>query len=107
MKATMTRALLVPLMFMALAGCGRDEDGAGPAQRIGKTLDDAGAKVTGSVQDELARVDDAVVEARNKVKDATEEASRGLDRATEEVGKSVERAGQKIQDKADEINGDD
>jgi len=107
MKATMIKALLVPVMLMALAGCSRDEDGAGPAERMGKALDEASAKVTDSVQDELARVDDAVDEARGKVKDATKEASRGLERASEEVGKSVERAGEKIQEKADDMKEDD
>lgn len=107
MKASMVKALLVPLMLVALAGCSRDDDGAGPAERFGKALDEASSKVTDSVQDELARVDDAVAEAHDKVKEATEEASRGLDRATEEVGKSVERAGEKIQEKADEIENDD
>ena len=89
MNATMRLALLVPMVIMALAGCHRDEDGAGPAERLGKAVDNASATVT------------------NSVKDATQEASRGLDRATEKVGKSVERAGEKIQDKAEKMKEDD
>lgn len=106
MNATTMKALLVPALLMALAGCARDEDGAGPAERLGKALDDAGAKVTDSVQDELDRANEAVADARDQVKDATEEASRGLERATGEVGKSVERAGERMQEKAAEIGGE-
>jgi len=96
MKATMVGTLLV---LAALAGCGRDGEGAGPAERVGKAIDSAGSKVTNSVQDELAKVDRATEAARDKVKDATRDASRGLDRATDEVGKHVERVGEKMQKK--------
>jgi len=95
MKATMG-ALLV---LAVLAGCGRDDAGTGPAERVGKAIDNAGAKVTNSVQDELAKVDRATEAARDKVKGATRDASRGLDRATDEVGKHVERVGEKMQQK--------
>lgn len=100
MKATITNMLLASAMLLALAGCARDDEGKGPAERVGKALDQATAGVTRSVKDEIARADDAVDEARNKVGNATEEASRGLERATEKMGKSVERAGQAIQENA-------
>lgn len=100
MKATITNTLLASAMLLALAGCARDDEGKGPAERVGKALDQATAGVTRSVKDEIARADDAVDEARNKVGKATEEASRGLERATEKMGKSVERAGQAIQENA-------
>jgi predicted small lipoprotein YifL len=100
MKATITNTLLASAMLLALAGCARDDEGKGPAERVGKALDQATAGVTRSVKDEIARADDAVDEARNKVGNATEEASRGLERATEKMGKSVERAGQAIQENA-------
>lgn len=103
MKATMAGALVV---LVALAGCSRDDEGTGPAERLGKALDDASAKVTDSVQDELAKSKRAVDDAREKVEDATREASRGLERATGEVGKSVERAGEKMQDKAEDLRRD-
>lgn len=103
MKATMVGALV---LLAALAGCSRDND-VGPAERLGKALDDAGAKVTDSVQDELAKSKRAVDDAREKVEDATREASRGLERATDEVGKSVERAGEKMQDKAEDLKRDE
>lgn len=94
MNATMTNTLLVSAMLLALAGCARDDEGNGPAERIGKALDQATAGVTNSVKDEIARADDAVEDARDKVGNVTKEASRGLERATEEVGRSVERAGE-------------
>jgi len=99
MKASMVGSILLSAALAALAGCGRDDAGvgAGPAERVGKAIDHAGAKVTDSVQDELAKVDRATEAARDKVKDATRDASRGLDRATEEVGKHVERVGEKMQ----------
>ncbi|WP_026354115.1 hypothetical protein [Massilia niastensis] len=96
MKSTMVGTLLA---LAVLAGCSREEEAMGPAQRAGKALDEAGAKVTDSLKDELAKADRAADEARDKVEDATRDASRGLERATEEVGKKLEEAGEKIQDK--------
>lgn len=98
MKTSMLGTLL---LLAALAGCSREDDAMGPAQRAGKVLDDAGAKVSRQVNQELARVDRAADEAKDKVKDATKDARGGLKRATEEVGKKVEDAGEKIQDVAD------
>jgi conjugal transfer/entry exclusion protein len=97
MKASMVGSILLSAALAALAGCGRDDAGAGPAERVGKAIDHAGSKVTNSVQDELAKVDRATEAARDKVKDATRNASRGLDRATDQVGKQVERVGEKMQ----------
>lgn len=105
MKATMVKPLLALALLAALAGCSR-EDSAGPAERLGKALDDAGAKVTDSLKDELAKANRAAEDARDKVEDATRDASRGLKRATDEVGKSVERAGEKMQNKAEELKRD-
>ncbi|MGI4721267.1 MAG: hypothetical protein ACRYGO_10445 [Janthinobacterium lividum] len=98
MKTTMLGTLLV---LAVLAGCSRDEDAIGPAQRAGKALDEAGTKVSRQMQEELAKADRAAAEAREKIKDATRDAKGGLKRATEEVGKKVEDAGEKIQDAAD------
>lgn len=95
MKAIVVGTLLLAL----LAGCGREEEQMGPAQKAGKALDDAGAKVSDELRDELEKADRAAAEAREKVKDATRDASRGLDRATDEVGKRIEKAGEKLQDK--------
>ncbi|NNG22850.1 hypothetical protein HGB41_07525 [Massilia sp. ML15P13] len=89
------------LALAVLAGCSRDEDALGPAQKAGKALDDAGVRVSRQVEDELAKADRAAAEARDKIKDATKDAKGGLERATEEVGKKVEDAGEKIQDAAD------
>ncbi len=98
MKTTMLGTLLA---LALLAGCSRDEDALGPAQKAGKALDDAGVRVSRQVEDELAKADRAAAEARARIKDATKDAKGGLERATEEVGKKVEDAGEKIQDAAD------
>jgi len=97
MKTTLSGSLLVLAM---LAGCSRDDD-IGPAQRAGKALDNAGAKVSRQVEQELQRADRATAEAREKIKDAAQDAKGGLKRATGELGKKVENAGEKIQDAAD------
>ncbi|WP_229455718.1 hypothetical protein [Massilia sp. KIM] len=94
MKAMMVGTLMA---LAVLAGCGRDDEGMGPAQKAGKVLDEAGARVSDTVQDELAKADRATEEARDKVKDATRDASRELDKAKEELGRRVERAGEKMQ----------
>jgi hypothetical protein len=98
MKTSMLGTLL---LLAVLAGCSREEEAMGPAQRAGKALDDAGAKVTRQLDNELARADRAAEQAREKIKDAAKDAKGGLKRATEEVGKKVEDAGEKIQDAAD------
>ncbi|MEH6437914.1 hypothetical protein [Massilia sp. DD77] len=97
MNRTMVGTLLALLVSAALAGCGRDDD-IGPAQKAGKALDEAGARVSDTVQDELEKADRAAEEAREKVEDATRDASRGLDRAKDQIGKKVEKAGEKLQD---------
>lgn len=97
MKTTVVGSLLV---LAVLAGCSREEEAIGPAQRAGKALDEAGARVTHQVDKELAKADRAADEAREKIKDATKDAKGGLKRATDEVGKKVEDAGEKIQDAA-------
>jgi len=84
-----------------LAGCSRQDDGVGPAQRAGKAIDDAGARVTGKMQEQVDKADEAARQARERAKDATEEASRNLDKATAAVGKKVEQAGEKIQQAAE------
>ncbi len=96
MKTSMVGALLA---LVVLAGCGRNEEDMGPAQKAGKVLDEAGARVSDTVKDELAKADRAAEEAREKVEDATRDASRGLDRATDKIGEKVEEAGEKLQDK--------
>ncbi|MBQ5947229.1 hypothetical protein KBW98_06980 [Massilia sp. ST3] len=95
----MVGTLLALAVSAALAGCGRGEDDIGPAQKAGKALDEAGARVSDTVQDELEKADRAAEEAREKVEDATRDASRGLDRAKDQIGKKVEKAGEKLQDK--------
>ena len=98
MKAIMPGALLV---LAVLAGCSRAEGTMGPAQRAGKALDGAGAKVSRQLDSELAKADRAADLARDKFKEVTRDARGGLKRAAGEVGKRVEDAGEKLQDVAD------
>jgi uncharacterized protein YjbJ (UPF0337 family) len=93
--------LAIATLAAVLAGCNQSSsDNIGPAERAGKAVDDAGAKVSGAVQQEVVKADAAARAAKEKAKDAAAEASHNLDRATEQVGKKVERAGEKIQEAA-------
>jgi gas vesicle protein len=103
-----TRLIVGGLLVLAVAaGCNQHQDGMGPAQKAGKAVDDAGAKVADELHKPIdkaneaaQKVADSAEQAREKIKDATEEAREGVDTATAEVGKKVEKAGEKIQDAA-------
>jgi hypothetical protein len=89
------------LLAALLAGCKQSPaDGMGPAQKAGKVVDEAGAKVQTAVQDQVVKADAAAERAREKAKEAAAEASRNLDRATAKVGEKVEKAGEKMQQAA-------
>ena len=97
MNTTFVSGLLA--LAVLAAGCGRGDDEAmGPAQRAGKAVDDAGVKISRTVEKELEKADEAAERARKKVKDAAADAARGLDKTTEQVGRQVERAGEKLQE---------
>jgi len=96
-RIAMTAVLLATL----LAGCKQaSSDGMGPAQKAGKAVDEAGAKVQGAVADQVVKADAAAERAREKAKEAALEASRNLDRTTAKVGEKVEQAGEKMQQAA-------
>lgn len=110
-----TSSVLSVLMTLALAGgvagCGKSEEGMGPAQKVGQKLDNAGDQVARDVQDKLDRANAAAQQAASSAErtkeniaaataEAASDASKGLNKATEEVGKKVERAGEKIQESA-------
>jgi predicted small secreted protein len=89
------------VLAATLAGCNQPSgDGVGPAQKAGKAVDDAGAKVTSAVQQQVVNADEAAERAREKAKEAAAVASRNLDRATAKVGEKVEQAGEKMQEAA-------
>ncbi|WP_323140297.1 hypothetical protein [Massilia phyllosphaerae] len=88
------------LATLLLAGCKPQADGTGPAEKAGRAIDDAGAKVAGKVQEQVEKADAVAAQARENAKEATAQASRNLDKATEAVGKKVEQAGEKIQQAA-------
>jgi hypothetical protein len=92
--------LATALVLAALAGCSRDDDKVGPAQRAGQALDKAGANVSRDLERELSRADRAAAETRKKLMDATDDASQGLRRVTERAGKKMEDAGARIRDAA-------
>ena len=102
MKRLSTSALLAIMSLAAvLAGCQQSSsDGIGPAERAGKAVDAAGARVSDAVEQQVVKADAAAHVAREKAKVVAAEASHNLDRATEQVGKKVERAGEKMQDAA-------
>lgn len=88
------------LATLLLAGCKPQADGVGPAEKAGRAIDDAGARVAGKVQAQVDKADAVAAQARDNAKAATAEASRNLDKATAAVGKKVEQAGEKIQQAA-------
>jgi predicted small secreted protein len=91
----------VLLVAALLAGCNQSSsDSMGPAERAGKAVDDAGAKVASKVQEQVVKADEAARQAKEKAKDVAAEASHNLDRATAKVGEKVERAGEKMQEAA-------
>jgi predicted small secreted protein len=97
------KRLSMSVMLMAaavLAGCDTSNDGVGPAQRAGKAVDDAGAKVQAVVEQQVVKADAAAEHVRDKPKVAAAEASRNLDRATVKAGEKVEQAGEKLQEAA-------
>jgi len=98
----MNRSFVITTLLATalLAGCKPQADGTGPAEKAGRAIDDAGARVAGKVHEQLEKADDAAAQAREHAKEATAEASRNLDKATEAVGKKVEQAGEKIQQAA-------
>jgi hypothetical protein len=123
-KRSQERSMKTTTMFGALlvlamaAGCSRQDDGMGPAQKAGKAVDEAGDKVARELRAPLEKADEAArklaeraeeerrqlaertEEAREKIKDATEEAGRGLQKVSGKVGEKVEQAGEKMQDAA-------
>ncbi|MCE3603968.1 hypothetical protein LXA47_10175 [Massilia sp. P8910] len=91
----------------ALAGCHKDEQGMGPAQKAGAKLDKAGDTVGDNLKANVdkaeeagKKITDAAKATGDKINEATEDASKGLSQATENVGKKVEQAGEKIQEAA-------
>jgi hypothetical protein len=88
------------LMLAGAAGCNRQQEEMGPAQKAGKAVDDAGARVAAKLHEPIDKANEAAQQARDKIEDAAGDARAGLDTATEKVGKKVERAGEKIQDAA-------
>ncbi|CAH0140510.1 hypothetical protein SRABI118_00272 [Massilia sp. Bi118] len=98
----MNRISAIALLSAALlAGCNQSPaDGMGPAQKAGKVVDEAGARVQTAVQDQVVKADAAAERAREKAKEAAAQARDNLDRATAKVGEKVEQAGEKMQEAA-------
>jgi hypothetical protein len=113
-----TTLLAAVLVLATAAGCTRDEDQLGPAQKAGKAVDEAGDRVARGLRAPIDKADEAAQQARlkaeearrqlverteaarDKIEDATAEAGRGLEKATGKVGEKVERAGEKMQEAA-------
>lgn len=99
------------LALGCLAGCTKEEEGMGPAQKAGAAIDNVGQQAAEQMQDSLEKADEAAAALREKAKatgeqvkeraeDAARDADRGLEQITDNVGRSVEQAGEKIQKKA-------
>ena len=108
---TMAALALTMTVTALLGGCGKRDDGMGPAQKAGLAVDNAGDKVARDLHDKLDKANAAAAQATESARqtqaniaaataDAAQDASKGLDAATEKVGQKVERAGEKIQESA-------
>lgn len=75
-------------------------NGIGPAEQAGKALDDAGAKATAKVQEEVGKADAAARQAREAVPDAVAQARSNLNQVTDKVGQKVEEAGARMRESA-------
>jgi hypothetical protein len=96
----------------SLGGCGQADsttgsttgsasrNGIGPAEQAGKALDDAGAKATTKVQEEVGKADAAARQAREAVPDAVAQARSNLNQVTDKVGQKVEEAGARMRESA-------
>lgn len=99
--SAMSAMVLAAAAVVPLTGCEQSSgDAMGPAQKAGKVVDDAGAKVQDAVQQQVVKADAAAEQAREKAKEATAQARNNLDRATAKVGEKVEQAGEKMQEAA-------
>jgi predicted small secreted protein len=97
----MKRIAVISLMLAAsLAACKQSNDGMGPAQQAGKTLDEVSAKAADKVKEQVGKADAAAADARAKAPEAVEQAKRNLDKVTDKVGQKVEEAGQKLRQDA-------
>lgn len=88
------------LLAACLAGCKQSDDGMGPAQQAGKTLDEVSAKAAVKMKEEVGKADAAAERAREKAPDAVAQAKRNLNKVTDKVGEKVEEAGQKLRQDA-------
>ena len=103
MKHVTTRMAMGGLLLAcaaSLAGCKQSNDGMGPAQQAGKTLDEVGARAAVKVKEQVGKADAAAAEARAKAPEAVEQAKRNLNKVTDKVGEKVEEAGQKLRQDA-------
>jgi hypothetical protein len=104
---TITTSAIVLALLAALAGCTRDGETMGEAQKAGAAIDKTGDQIAAELHKPIdkaneagQKMQEAAQQTKEQIEQATEDASRGIDKATEEVGKKVERAGEKIQEAA-------
>jgi hypothetical protein len=105
--STITTSAIVLTLLAALAGCTRDGETMGEAQKAGAAIDKTGDQIAAELHKPIdkaneagQKMQEAAQQTKEQIEQATEDASRGIDKATEEVGKKVERAGEKIQEAA-------
>lgn len=85
-------AALVMVVGLGLASCGEKE---GPAEKVGKSVDDA-------VEDTANSVDKGgpAENIGERIDDAVEQAGDAVQKAGEAVGGAMKKAGQQIEEKA-------
>jgi ABC-type uncharacterized transport system auxiliary subunit len=71
-------------LMASLAGCGESE---GPAEKAGKTLDQAVEKTTESVKDAMESTGEAMDNAAEKTAEATKDATESTEHMAEDAAK--------------------
>lgn len=100
--------VVLGVVLGGVAGCKKKEDavGAGPAEQMGRKLDQAtdkaGRELTEAAETANRQIQDAAKETAEQANKAAGDAGHKLNQATEAAGRKLEQAGEKMQETAQE-----
>lgn len=96
MKRTMTFLPLIAALTLTLSACDREADPtAGPAERVGETIDKSTAAA-------VQKAEELKLKHGDKIDRAKEIAAESARKLTDTVGEQMEKAGKKAQEIAQE-----
>jgi hypothetical protein len=102
-KMMMKKLCAMLTMAVLLSACGKSEDGAGPAERAGRTLDQATEKtsrdLTRAAEEAGEKVQQAARDASVAIDEASDSVSEAVKRNAAKAGEKMEQAGQQLQEK--------